>query len=314
MSLQKNEVQTSVTTFFTKSKHHEDFSDKNQFIQNKLNGAIENTHAEPNQNEHNKIREGGENQIRFPVNDIDNDDQILILTGRIRVLEKDLKDAKILLRKASDLNLQKDLEIKVLKERLNKKKVNEKKNEILFQNHSHRFKPDEMKDIRSTRAGKTNDSTFVSTILKCLYKNEEAKLNDRRVTARKYDGTKKIELSAEKKEIMREMLEERVTNELDTSYEEDELKTRLKKLNTHLRNALHSSLTAHKKSLAQILPVSTSSQPIQSQTDRAQPQTTPFQSAPHQHYSYPYDPYIQYQPIPFSQTIHPRVARYRGAT
>lgn len=325
-----NDEYPSVMTFFAKSKHRQDFSDKNQFIQNKLNSAIENIHTEPNQSE--QITEDGD-QIQFPLNDVDHDDQILILTGKIRVLEKDLKHAKILLRKASDLNLQKDLEIKSLKQQLNKQKMNEKY-DILFQNHSHRFENDEIRKIRSIKAGKRNDSTFVLTILKCLYKNEEAKLNDRRVTAKKYVGTKKIELSAEKKQIMREMLEERVIDELGTSQDGNELGNRLNELNRHMRNALHNSLNAHKKNHNQTVsaiapkqPVH-QSMPIQSQTDAfmpVQPQTTPFQhpqtvqaSQGVQHQYYPYVQYSHYpymmqqcQTNPLSQTVqHPHTIGY----
>lgn len=318
----------SVTKFFTKSKQQPDFSDKNQFIQNKLNGAIGNTQTEPSQNNHNKIAEK-DDQIQFPVVDTDKDDQICILNGKIKMLETDLRHAKILLRKASDLNMQKDLEIKHLKQRLNTNKVNE----IPFQNHSHQFEPGEMRKIRSIKGGERNDSAFVLTILKGLYKNEEAKLNDRQVTARKYGGIKKIELSAEKKEIMREMLKERVLDELGTSHEGNELADRLNKLNRHMRNALHNSKTAHKKTQSKNQTFSTltpkQSEPIQLQTDQAfmhsKSQTTPFQSshtiqASHgvQHQHYPYDqhshyPYMmqQYQTVPFAQTIqHPHAIGY----
>lgn len=233
-----NDGYPSVATFFAKSKQQPDFSDKNQFTQKKFNEAIEKIHIEPNRNGH--------------IESIDHDDEIRILSGKIRSLEKDLKHAKILLRKASDLNLQKDLEIKCLKEKLKKNCLNEKKSEILFGKFEYRFEKEELKKIRSIRAGQRNDSTFVLSILKCLYKNEEAKLSERRVTDRKYGGTKKNELSAEKKEIMREMLEERVLDELDEQRDQDEVTNRLKQLNKHMRNALSNSLIAHKKKSGEV--------------------------------------------------------------
>lgn len=131
-----------------------------------------NLNTEPDQIDQHKTTDDG-NQIQFSVENIDHDDQIRILTGKIRMLEKDSKHAKILLRKASDLNLQKDLEIKKLKQQLIQRKSNGK-SEILFRNHSHRFGNGEIKKIRSVKAGKRNDSAFVLTILKGLYRNKEA--------------------------------------------------------------------------------------------------------------------------------------------
>lgn len=306
-----------ITTFFSKSKHHQqNFNDKNQFIRNKFNGAIENIHAEPNQNEHTKIVGSNENPVQFPVNDIDDDDQTLILTGKIRSLEKDLKHAKILLRKASDLNLQKDLEIKRLKEQLKKKNLNERKSEILFGNFADRFESGEIKKIRSIKSGKRNDSAFVLTILKSLYKNEEEKLVDRRVTDRKYDGTKKNELSAEKKQMMREMLEERVLHELSSPQDEKELAERMNQLNRHMRNALHNSLVAHKKKSSQPNSTTVTMQPESNQLQNSQGcmqshSVQPLHDFQYGQYShYPYDqnsqyPYMQnYRTMPFPQHTH----------
>lgn len=278
MSSKDSSPYPSVSTFFAKAKNQHDFSDKNQFINNKLDQAIQNTLHEPSQNEQYGITAANDDQNHSSAND--KDKQILILTEKKRALERNLKSAKILLRKASDLNLQKDLEIKFLQQQLTKKKTDEN-NDTLFQEHSHRFDSDEIKCIRSIKAGKKNDSAFILFVLKCLYKSEEAKLNNRRVTTRKYGGTQKIELSAEKKQIMQHMLEERVLNELKGSDGDNELKTRLKQLNTHMRNALHNSVTANKKKSSQS--VSTSNQKDQncSQTEQtsmhAQSQTIPIQ-------------------------------------
>lgn len=207
------------------SKKSCQFNDKDEFFSRKLNECEGKSEC--------KLKETENNEIQ-------------ILRSKNHVLEKNLKQAKSLLRKANDLNMQKDLEIKALKEKLNG--LNEiKPNQMLFESLAHRFDSNEMKKIRSIRAGKRNDSTFILSITKALYKNEEEKLKERRVTSRKIKNQSKFEISAEKKEIMRGMLEERLVNELKDTGESDEIAKRLKRLNEHMRNALKNSVVAHKK-------------------------------------------------------------------
>lgn len=133
-----------------------------------------------------------------------------ILHQQIKLLQKELKHAKILLRKANDVNMQKDLQIAVLKQQLRDDKQAAESKLLLFESHAHRFDSTDIKKIRSIKAGQRNDSAFILHITRALYKNEESKIKERRVTSRKYKGSTKLEMSAEKTELMREMLEERM--------------------------------------------------------------------------------------------------------
>lgn len=218
--------QKKIFSFFVPAKQKHNFGDKNDFITKKINESVQKTLI-PNEQVQNKDEQ---------------DNEIKILRQRNLILEKDLKHAKILLRKASDLNLQKDFEIKMLKQQLNIKNPSAKKNELLFETYSHRFDSTEMKCIRSVKSGKRNDSAFILAILKALYKNEWSKLKQRRVTGRNYNGASKIEISAEKKQIMREMFNERLSEEIGSdSNEADEFASRSARLNALMRYALHNS-------------------------------------------------------------------------
>lgn len=221
----------SITHFFSQSKNQR-LIDKNSFVAAKLSENVDKILDVDREkdNESNTASDG-----------------VDILHEQIKLLQKELKQAKILLRKANDVNMQKDLQIKALKQQLNKDKVQAKSNVLLFENHAHRFDSKDIKKIRSIKAGQRNDSAFILSITKALYKDEEAKLKERRATSRKYKDSTKSEISAEKKAIMREMLEERLINETNEADEYIEIDGRLKKLNTHMRHALKNSATSNEK-------------------------------------------------------------------
>lgn len=219
----------SVALFFGKSKKN-DGKSKNDFVTSKSNETIQNVLDEENEKSGSQSNENIE---------------LKVLREQNKLLQKELKQAKVLLRKANDVNMQKDLQIAALKQQLNNNKEQVKPTTLLYENHAHRFDAADMKKIRSIKGGERNDSSFILTITRALYKNEEHKVKDRRVTSRKYKDTSKLEMSAEKKEIMSEMLKERVIDE--TANESDEAAKRLKKLNDHMRNGLKNSIPVGEK-------------------------------------------------------------------
>lgn len=153
--------------------------------------------------------------------------------------EKNLKFAKQLLRKSSELNLEKDLKIKQLQQ----KNENEER-ELLFENYKEHFEFSDLVLIRSVAPGLSNDSGFVLKILRSLYKNDEAKLGNRSATGRKYKGEVKQEVSFEKKKIIENMLIERLKHELqDKLGISSEFGLRIGKLNRLLRSGIYNIVT-----------------------------------------------------------------------
>lgn len=160
-----------------------------------------------------------------------------------------LKDAKILLKKSSQINLKKDLTIESLKQKLQLSKSTD----TLFADFQSSFNFDDMKVIRSVQAGPRKDSTFINRIMSALYKGPETtKLFNRSAAGRKHSGIKKDGLTPEKKEIIRKMFLERLSSEMKncegaSESELVELEERAGKLNRYLRSAIANILSAFKK-------------------------------------------------------------------
>lgn len=166
---------------------------------------------------------------------------------RATIAEKNLTIAKQLLRKSNDLNVQKDLKIQQLLNEINaNKKVNS--TSCLFDEYSSQFNPAELKTLRSTGPGIGNDSTFILNMMRFLYKSELTKLNDRSATGRKWKGVSKLEISFEKKEVMRKMLNDRVTEEVKNHVGGDgEMHARIKRLNDLIKSAIHNIVSNKRK-------------------------------------------------------------------
>lgn len=163
------------------------------------------------------------------------------------MLKKNLFTAKALLRKSTSINMDKDVEIKML----TSKKNREMKSDHLFEEFSSNFDKKELTTIRSVLPGQKNDSRFILNIMRFLYKGDErAKLQNRSAAGRKHNGEKKAELSFEKKSILKTMFEQRVNDECPESIESIDTKehsNRIKNLNKLIRSAIHNIMTAVKK-------------------------------------------------------------------
>lgn len=124
----------SVAVYLKKSKHQ--FNDKNAFIASKSNEIIQKTLS---------VEAAAETTANIQ------NEELRILREQNKLFEKNLKQAKILLRKTNDVNMQKDLEIKILKQQLKITKNRTKTSELQFENHVHQFDSDEIKMIRSIK-------------------------------------------------------------------------------------------------------------------------------------------------------------------
>lgn len=147
---------------------------------------------------------------------------------------KKLKQAQLALKKAASANLEKDITIQTLKEKLagfEKKKI---KNTVP---HSDCLSDAEMKDVRSVKSGAKNDSTFVFKLVQSLYKNDLSKLNSKSVTGKGRNTTKKDRITPLKKDIIEKLLMERAMNDGGQDVTE-----RLQKTNMHIKNAIHNIL------------------------------------------------------------------------
>lgn len=177
-------------------------------------------------------------------------DELNIYKSRAKIAEKNLAIAKKLLRSSNDLNVQKDLKIQqLLEQNANLNAHSTGICEQLFAEYSGRFDAEELKTIRSTGPGVANDSRFILHLMRFLYKGDEfGKLKNRSATGRKWKGAKKQEISFEKKEVMKKMLQERIKGELKSqSGGMDELSQRIGRFNDLVKNAIQNIISKPRK-------------------------------------------------------------------
>lgn len=158
-----------------------------------------------------------------------------ILENKYKICERNLKIAKKLLKKTSEVNLQKDIKIRELTK-------NEKLSVIsddLFEKFKNHFNSKDILKIRSVGPGLKKDSTFVHRIMKALYRDDVDKLKNRSATGKKFKGNKKMEITFEKKNILNMFLIERVKSELSDQFgTSKEYLKRIGRLNTLVRFAI----------------------------------------------------------------------------
>lgn len=172
---------------------------------------------------------------------------VKVLQKEIQVLKKNLHDAKLLLRKTNQVNMEKDMQLKKFSTESQPKTTPNH----LFGEFSSKFDNCELATIRSVGPGKKNDSRFILNITRFLYKgDEQSKLKNRSVVGRKYNGETKNEISFEKKEIMKTMFKNRVDDELPELKEviiPNEHSQRMRNLNNLIRSAIHNIVKSVQK-------------------------------------------------------------------
>lgn len=174
--------------------------------------------------------------------------ELMALKNKYKICEQNLKLAKNLLRKSSQLNLDKDLKIQQIISQQEKSIPISCSGGVLFKKYSDRFDADDLIEIRSVGPGLKKDSKFITKIVYSFYKNEIEKLHHRTATGKKFNGKKKHEITIEKKRIMECMLIERVKAELKDQMEASSVfLNRVARLNLLLRFAI-GNLRPKKKS------------------------------------------------------------------
>lgn len=168
----------------------------------------------------------------------DESSTVSILKKRIKILESNLMEAKSIIRKLRDVNLEKDLKINQL---MQAKSSTRNNSALISEQFSQYFEKSELQQINSVKFGPRNDSRFILTIMRCLYKeNERDKLQNRSAHGQKYKGESKLEISIEKKNIMKSMLVERVSYELGPKSEiTSDFSDRIKRFNALVKSAIH---------------------------------------------------------------------------
>lgn len=180
--------------------------------------------------------------------------EVIQLQKRVEVAEGNLKIAKQILRKTSDINLEKDIKIQQLLKK-NHKLNEDPSGPLPFENFVGHFESIVMNRIRSTKPGKSYDSKFILEVMRSLYKNCTEKLKSRSATGKKYGKQKKAEITLTKKEIMEGMLKERLTSELgDQPQVQLLIISRFKRLNRLVGDAIFNILAKDKRGTKDNLP------------------------------------------------------------
>lgn len=168
-------------------------------------------------------------------------------------LLKDNKTMKKLLAKSQTVNMYKDIQL------MEKNSI--KTQRMLFTDFEQYFEQDQMKTLRSINKGKSKDSTFVTQIMEYIYPGG---VGGKCVSSKR--GRKEREnravISPDKRDILKEMLTERITNE---NVPETDVFERCGRLNTIIGYAI---TTLRKRA------ISADSTTVSEDTTSALPQTT----------------------------------------
>lgn len=332
----KANTQKSLKYFFFKDKKS-NFSGKKKFLADKISASF----YDSNNTSHNPISEKETSQIHKLSTEKSNEIGLespnsaqacaqekspLQTEDSVtkRSTEKDLRNAKMLLKKTGALNLQKDLQIQQLKDQLRALQPEDVGDTNHLSNPEGKFTTDDLKIIRSVGPGASKDSNFVLKVMRALYNGaEKTKLHERSAAGKKHKGAIKSGITPEKRKIVEEMLLKRISNEV--GIEEAEFEKRFKLLNRFMRSAIHNIKTSLRKENnpeniephnepedTREQPINQSSTEIQLQLNQRSNESVHIQQfSPirpntfHTHYSYgtPPTPYqfqpYQYQPYQF---------------
>lgn len=128
-------------------------------------------------------------------------------------LEENVKKSVALVKEASIINLQKDIEIEQLNRRLKKIAVGheQESDTVLFNEFNGIFNNNQLKELRSIASGKPNDFKFVRAILKFMYPDANA-LIDLSVTGKGRESNKS-KMNPENVKIISKILHIRLLSE-----------------------------------------------------------------------------------------------------
>lgn len=158
--------------------------------------------------------------------------QVVDLTNKNREILNDCKRLKKMFDEATKINLQKDMKINKM---ISKGGENSKKGErLMFYKYKSDFTDSELTVLRSIRFLNKDDSTFIATCLRILYK-EDLKVLKHRTAEMPFDG--KTPITPKKKDLIKNIYQERLAY-----VSPDEYSFRYNKFNIHLKNAIHNTI------------------------------------------------------------------------
>lgn len=160
-------------------------------------------------------------------------------------LTNDLKKSVAFIREFEAVSLTKDIQIENLSKKLESASLNSKvieKDEQLFSEFSDDFYPEQLKDLRSVKSGLSRDSTFVLKCMRFLYPNP-AVLNNVSLTGKLYKNQRKEKMCAKNVDIIRRMLQKRISSE---GVEAPVILQRMRRMNKLVRDAITKITTGHK--------------------------------------------------------------------
>lgn len=219
----KEEKQTNSMLKYVSVKKTHDQLEKNKnvfdFVKNKLSTEILKSHQIPSTPDSENSNDSSD------LTNLLNDEK-----NKNIQLTNDLIKSVTLLKNASALNLQKDIQIKELNHKLN----NDDCQQEIFLDFANAFKKEQLAKLRSIPAGKSRDSTFVLTCMRFMYPDPTV-LSNRSVLGRRYK-TKHQQLTPSKLQIIREILSQRISSErgIDALC----VTERLKKVNKMITDAI----------------------------------------------------------------------------
>lgn len=126
-------------------------------------------------------------------------------------LSNDLKTSVGLLKNVNSINMNKDIQIDRLNQKL-KYLPSTETTELLFSNHEDIFDKPQLRQLRSIASGKSKDSTFVMAVMRFLYPDTKV-LGNRSVTGKMRNKIKKKQMTPRKIEIVTDMLIQRINSE-----------------------------------------------------------------------------------------------------
>lgn len=154
-------------------------------------------------------------------------------------LSHDLKTFVGLLKNVNSINMNKDIQIDRLNQKL-KYLPSTQTTELLFSNHEDIFDKQQLRQLRSISSGKSKDSTFVMAVMRFLYPDTKV-LGNRSVTGKMRNKIKQKQMAPRKIEIVTDMLIQRVNSEkgitsMSVSQRIDRVKKLMRDAITKLRN------------------------------------------------------------------------------
>lgn len=204
--INKSEGNGSILKFVVKRKRENENSGENNNICDFINKKIK-TITSQQPEEENKKNIENENITDSQANELKEAKE------KNKKLQSDLKATIALLKNASSVNLEKDIQInKLLKTKSDNGVIGAEGSKSLFEELKGEFNSQQLLKLRSISSGKSRDSTFVLQMMRFLYPDPSA-LSFKSVTGKMCNKIKKEKLTPRKVALIKTMLHQRILSE-----------------------------------------------------------------------------------------------------